>query len=188
MYLACTVIMRVLSRTTTWSFRRQFFSLSSQPHRYQESKFFRYSQKELYEVVADVQSYHLFVPFCTQSRILSRRTQERDGKQVLLMDAELTAGFMSFSESYVSKVTCLPFESVQAVASSSTPLFKTLDTTWRFRPAGHESTLVMLDLTYAFQNPLHAAASAAFFGQISRLTVKAFEERCHQVHGFRQES
>ncbi len=29
------------------------------------------------------------------------------------MDAEMTVGFMSFEESYVSKVTCKPHESVQ---------------------------------------------------------------------------
>lgn len=30
------------------------------------------------------------------------------------MDAELTVGFLSFKESYVSKVTCVPHESVEA--------------------------------------------------------------------------
>lgn len=33
------------------------------------------------------------------------------GKTVV--DAELTVGFMSFKESYVSTVTCVPFKSVQ---------------------------------------------------------------------------
>lgn len=31
----------------------------------------------------------------------------------LTMDAELTVGFLSFQESYVSKVTCLPHETVE---------------------------------------------------------------------------
>lgn len=144
-----------------------------------------------------MQSYHLFVPFCTQSRILTRST---DGQQILHLDAELTAGFLSFTESYVSKVTCIPFESVQvtlcvfyqdaslmhrqAVASSSTTLFKSLSTTWRFQPLDSK-TLVTLDLTFAFQNPLHAAVSTSFFGQVSERTVKAFRERCYHVHGFR---
>jgi coenzyme Q-binding protein COQ10 len=141
------------------------------------------------------------------------------------MDAELTVGFISFRESYVSRVTCKPFESVevklrfffslpgsnfsrssQAVASSSTPLFKTLTTTWRFQPASSHSstnplveecsphaqqstmaesgsTVVTLDLAFAFANPLYATVSTAFFGQVSELMVKAFAERCLAVYG-----
>lgn len=98
----------------------------------------------------------------------------------------------------------------QAVASSSTPLFKTLSTTWRFQSASphplrssssspfsstsssavspmaqldHSPTLVTLDLAFAFANPVHAAVSATFFGQVSKMMVKAFEERCIGVYG-----
>jgi coenzyme Q-binding protein COQ10 len=99
------------------------------------------------------------------------------------------------------------------VASSATPLFRTLETTWRFRPAStahlsqtasasgqsrspsaeansHLSedndispTLLSLDLSFAFANPVHAAVSGAFFGKVSTLMVKAFEERCLKVYG-----
>lgn len=135
------------------------------------------------------------------------------------MDAELTVGFLAFKESYVSRVTCIPYTSVevrlssleilihfispQAVASSSTPLFRTLSTTWRFQPASlhfprssphsfgeggkgqYQPTLVTLDLAYAFASPLHASVSSAFFGQVSKLMVKAFEDRCLDVYGAR---
>jgi len=95
----------------------------------------------------------------------------------------------------------------QAVASSATPLFKTLETTWRFQPASaHPNnaastqrrspstganialddvgpTLLSLDLSFAFANPVHAAVSGSFFGKVSTLMVKAFEERCMKVYG-----
>ncbi|KAJ7591101.1 dehydrase and lipid transport-domain-containing protein [Mycena floridula] len=154
------------------------------PQTYQERKILAFTQQELYNVVSNVQSYHHFVPFCTQSRVIQQRTDDRN---VLLMDAELTVGFLAFNESYVSQVTCKPFEEVKAVASSTTPLFKSLSTCWRFEPTsdGARSTLVTLDLAYAFQNPLHAAVSSSFFGQVSKQMVKAFEERCKTVHGFK---
>lgn len=51
-------------------------------------------------------------------------------------------------------------------------------------PSGDSNpTLVSYDISFAFANPLHAAASSAFFGQVSKLMIKAFEERCLQVHG-----
>jgi coenzyme Q-binding protein COQ10 len=103
----------------------------------------------------------------------------------------------------------------QAVAVSSTPLFKTLETTWHFQAASPRSphpssnpstippptpasaatstsmtdssdagpTLLSLDLSFAFANPLHAAVSGAFFGKVSGMMVKAFEERCMEVYG-----
>ena len=95
---------------------------------------------------------------------------------------------------------------MQAVAASSTPLFKTLETTWRFQPVSSTSrartdsdgaptsptsagaddtgpTLLSLDLAFEFANPIHAAVSGAFFGKVSSLMVKAFEERCVRVYG-----
>ncbi len=89
---------------------------------------------------------------------------------------------------------------------SSTPLFKMLETTWRFQPVTSASasdldgapspprpasagtddtgpTLLSLDLAFEFANPLHAAVSGAFFGKVSALMVKAFEERCVKVYG-----
>lgn len=105
----------------------------------------------------------------------------------------------------------LKFAHDKVTAASSTPLFRTLKTVWQFQPASPNSphptsrpslpgpsssveasqgggddngpTLVTLDLAFSFSNPVHAAVSSAFFGQVSRLMVKAFEERCLEVYG-----
>ncbi|KDQ64464.1 hypothetical protein JAAARDRAFT_28095 [Jaapia argillacea MUCL 33604] len=188
-----------------------FSSNSGETQTYHERKILPYKRSQLYQVVADVGSYPRFLPFCTDSRILQNSpspsiTTERQPSSVSVMEAELTVGFLSFKESYISQVTCRPDESVEAVASSSTPLFKDLVTTWRFQDASPQSphpstrlptpssqnssnlsdegpTLVTLDLAYAFANPVHATVSAAFFGQVSKLMVKAFEERCRELYG-----
>lgn len=78
-----------------------------------------YTRQQLYQVVADVKSYPRFVPYCTGSRIL--RTIPTSNDQVV-MDAELTVGFFTFKESYVSKVTCTPFISVEVRARPSPPI------------------------------------------------------------------
>lgn len=75
-----------------------------------------YKQSQLYDIVADVGSYPHFVPFCTGSQIISS-SKERQPIESLrantIMEAELEVGFLTFKESYVSKVTCKPFESVE---------------------------------------------------------------------------
>ncbi|CAA7259728.1 unnamed protein product [Cyclocybe aegerita] len=179
--------------------RRTLFSLpslpplspfDSRPQTYHEQRLFPYKEKELYAVVADVASYPKFIPFCTGSRT-DRSALEQAMREKTVVDAELTVGFLNFTESYTSVVTSIPFKSVQAVAASSTPLFKTLSTTWSFqshRPAGSasaliSSTLVSFDLTYEFANPLHAGVSSAFFGRVSKMMIQAFEDRCKALYG-----
>ena len=77
-----------------------------------------YKEKELYAVVADVASYPQFIPFCTGSRIASCAL-ERAMQEKTEVDAELSVGFLNFKESYVSRVTCVPFKSVQVISTSS---------------------------------------------------------------------
>ncbi|KAJ4478027.1 dehydrase and lipid transport-domain-containing protein [Lentinula aciculospora] len=164
---------------------RTFFSFNLTPQTFHESKVLPYKKEELFNIVSDVSSYPQFIPFCTGSRILN--TSTRKDMEPYTMDAELTVGFLSFNESYISKVTCVPYSSVKALASSSTPLFKTLSTVWRLEPypSGKDysnTTLVTLDLSFAFASPVHAAVSSAFFGQVSKQMVQAFEDRCSKVY------
>jgi len=174
---------------------------------YHERKILPYSQKQLYELITDIDSYHRFVPFCTSSKVLrtsnesTRIDASRDGPS-LKKKARLTVGFLAFSESYDSLVTCRPYSSVEAVACSDTPLFNALNTTWRFQPASPSSphpstirtpyhndvrdegpTLVSIDLQYSFTTSLYASVSAAFFKQVSQMMVSAFEKRCVEVYG-----
>jgi len=66
-----------------------------------------------------VDSYNKFIPFCTGSKVLSRREplKRLDTPDAFSMDAELTVGFLSFTESYVSKVICSPSSSVKVSLS-----------------------------------------------------------------------
>jgi len=166
------------------------------PQTYHEHKVLPYTRRQLYAVVSDVGSYASFIPFCKRSRVLRPLTPATNWPDAqagaLLMEAELTVAFLAYTERYTSRVTCVPDQSVRAVAASSTPLFKMLETTWRFQPVATETsrtdddtgpTLLSLDLAFEFANPVHAAVSGAFFGKVSTLMVKAFEERCVKVYG-----
>jgi coenzyme Q-binding protein COQ10 len=57
----------------------------------------RYSPEQLFDVVAAVDFYHGFVPWCQRSEIVKRNP---DGS----FDAELEIGFKFLVESYVSRV------------------------------------------------------------------------------------
>lgn len=77
----------------------------------------RYTRKQLYELVADVDNYRHFIPYCTDSKVHSSQSVQVPGpggtQAVEKKQASLTVGFLTFKESYLSEVTCTPFSSVE---------------------------------------------------------------------------
>jgi coenzyme Q-binding protein COQ10 len=65
--------------------------------RHQEQETLAYTADELFSVVADVNGYPSFVPWCTGARI------QRESPQEII--AELEIGFGPFRESFTSQVT-----------------------------------------------------------------------------------
>jgi coenzyme Q-binding protein COQ10 len=57
---------------------------------------FSVSPEKMFKIVADVEKYREFVPYCKGSKIISSNGNS--------MKAELTVGFHSFEEKYVSNV------------------------------------------------------------------------------------
>jgi coenzyme Q-binding protein COQ10 len=93
--------------------------------------FSSYTPQQLYSVIADVDAYQSFLPFATDSRVLSavrlstegkgKATQRTQDKGWLVggahgeqweMDAELKIGAMGYNEGYVSKVQTKKWEMV----------------------------------------------------------------------------
>lgn len=117
---------------------------------YKDRKLLKYSQQEFYDLVANVDDYQNFLPWCTYSKMsdplpspsASRsKPSSKDGSEgeITVRHGELGIGFNSFQERYVSKVTCQAPWTVTAVSYDS-KLFKELSTTWKFTPNVPKST------------------------------------------------
>lgn len=106
--------------------------LSSRPASQHSPARARYSPQQLYAVIADVDSYHSFLPFATASRVLAATRISEKGKERYEvrdkewlggqgeqegerweMDAELRIGAMGYEEGYVSLVETRKWDSVQ---------------------------------------------------------------------------
>ncbi|EGF97213.1 uncharacterized protein MELLADRAFT_29988, partial [Melampsora larici-populina 98AG31] len=144
-----------------------------------------YSKKQLYTVIADVEAYPQFVPYCLGSNLISYKALKGSGT--------LVVGYKAFEERYTSQVECRKWEMVKATAGDS-PLFKYLTSTWTFRspeeissktlPTRDDySTYVSLQLAFAFASPLHAAVGEYFWKSVSEKMVLAFERRVEEVYG-----
>ena len=144
---------------------------------FSSSKTVQHSPEDLFAVVADVDRYQEFVPFCAGSRVLRRTSHTR-------FEAELEIGFRLFNERYVSDVSLVPGESVTAEAVR-TPggLFERLVSTWRFERGAHpRECVVKFDIDFRVGSVLHAQAVGLFFEEVSRMQINAFEARCVELY------
>ncbi|WFD18031.1 hypothetical protein MCAP1_000243 [Malassezia caprae] len=152
-----------------------------------------YTSEQLYAIVADVDSYKDFLPYCLDSRVLGPsgpRAKQNDPEATRFVDAELVIGFSALRESYISEVSMRPHEWVKAKAKPS-PLFKGLDTAWHFRSlpqAPHmrtPQTEVTFTLAFAFSSPMYAAIAGQVFQKLSSSMIDAFQSRSEAVYGWR---
>ena len=71
-----------------------------------ETKILKYKPEQMFDLVADVNSYPKFLPWCSAARVHSRNMI---GKNEVL-EADLVISFKVFREKFASKVTLIRSE------------------------------------------------------------------------------
>ena len=135
-----------------------------------ERKFLPYPPDQLYDVVADVQSYPEFLPWCTACRIRSR-----EGNVIV---ADLVIGFKLIRERFTSRVTLTPKERVD-VEYTSGPL-RYLNNHWVFEPA-EGGCILDFYIDFEFKSRLFQRLAGVVFNEAVRRMVGAFEARASKV-------
>ena len=128
---------------------------------------------QLCELVADVEKYPQFIPWCVASRVT-----RRDGDTFW---AELVIGFKMIRESYVSRVKVTHPHRID-IDYERGP-FKSLTNIWIFEDDGKGGTVVDFQLDFEFRSRLLAGVMSAFFQEAVRLMVGAFEKRARELYG-----
>ncbi|KAI9841910.1 MAG: hypothetical protein M1837_000296 [Sclerophora amabilis] len=83
------------------------------------SRTLSYPKSSLYDIIADVDSYSTFLPYCQESRVTSWSGPDRDGKR-WPRKAELKVGWAGVEEQFTSQVFCAPeADTVEAVCGEA---------------------------------------------------------------------
>ncbi len=137
-----------------------------------ESRIVQYTPEQLFDLVADVDRYPRFLPWCVASRVRSRSETQ--------LVADLTIGFGPFRESFTSRVT-LDRPSRVTVKYENGP-FRYLNNQWDFAPRG-SGTEVAFFVDFEFRSRILQAAIGVVFNEAVRRMVNAFLKRARDVYG-----
>jgi coenzyme Q-binding protein COQ10 len=136
-----------------------------------ETRFLPYTADLMYEVVADVERYPEFLPWCTGLRVLSRN---KDNARDIVM-AEMLVGYKSLRERYTSRVVLDPFARTIDVMQTNGP-FSNLENHWRFTPE-NEGSRVDFAIDFAFKNRVLGAVAGAVLAPVLLKMSDAFIAR-----------
>ena len=139
----------------------------------------RHTPEQMFDLVADVETYPEFLPLCTGMRLL-RRTTEDDGLTHVL--AEMHVGYKAIRETFTSKVACDPHLREIRVEYVDGP-FRYLDNKWTFQASGEGGCDVGFAISYEFRSRMLGLLMGGMFDAAFRKFAEAFERRADHVYG-----
>ncbi|KAK2072564.1 hypothetical protein P8C59_006911 [Phyllachora maydis] len=171
----------------------------------------------IYDLIADVDAYSAFLPYCTASRVTrwTRPSPTSDGggdERRWPARADLTVGWGPFTESYTSRLYCVPESVIEAVsgpggrptldaetlarlgldavpagADMEGGIFESLVTRWEVGPAKEVEgwTDAELAVRFRFANPALGLAACRIVDEKVEEMIQAFEDRARELYGQR---
>jgi coenzyme Q-binding protein COQ10 len=136
-----------------------------------------HSAEDMFNLVADVERYPEFVPFCERLQVRARRTE--GGREVLV--ADMTVGYKLVRETFTSKVT-LDREALNIRADYLDGPFRALENTWSFRPLPEGDCEISFRISYEFRSRALALLMGTLFDRVFRRFADAFEKRADVIY------
>lgn len=138
-----------------------------------EKRTLPFTPRQLYDLVAEVEKYPEFLPWCVGARI-TKRTED-----VILSD--LLIGFRMFRERFTTRVTLHPYHCID-VDYLRGPL-KYLNNHWNFIDNEDGTCTIDFYVDFEFQNRLFQSLVGPLFNEAVKRMVGAFEVRAHALYG-----
>lgn len=145
--------------------------------RYATDRTVSHSAEDMFDLVADVESYPRFVPLCEKLAVCGRASA--NGKEVLV--ADMTISFKLIRETFTSRVT-LDRPALEVTATYLDGPFRYLDNRWSFVPLSDSESIVRFSIDYEFRSRTLSALMGAVFDRAFRKFADAFEARADEIY------
>lgn len=142
-----------------------------------ETRVLPYTPQQMYDLVADVDSYPEFLPWCAASRV--RKVTPFDEGEV--MEADLVISFKVFRERFGSRVTLWP-EKMKIDTEYIDGPFRYMKANWAFAEA-EGGCEVSFHVDFEFKNAMLQGIIGVVFNEAMQRIVRAFERRAKELYG-----
>ena len=141
--------------------------------KHSELKVVPFKPEQLFEMVADVQSYPKFLPWCVGARIRSVENE--------LIVADLMIGYKLLRERFTSRVS-LDRQNVIIRTEFTDGPFNFLRNQWQFKPAP-DGCLIDFSVEFEFRSSVLQKLVSVLLNEVVLRMVGAFEKRAYVLYG-----
>jgi coenzyme Q-binding protein COQ10 len=135
-----------------------------------------YSAREMYQLVADIESYPQFLPWCGGARIISR-----DQEYAV---ASIDIAYHRIGKTFTTRNRLQPDELMEVYLVEGP--FKHLHGFWRFEALAARSSRISLHLEFDFASRMLALTLGPVFSSIANSLVDSFRRRAVDFYGERE--
>jgi coenzyme Q-binding protein COQ10 len=137
-----------------------------------EQRVLPYTPEQLFALVADIERYPEFLPWCIGARIKER--------QPALVLADLIIGFKVFRERFTSRVALDPPRKIDVTYAEGP--FRYLNNHWTFEKVP-DGCRIDFFVDFEFKSRLMQKVIEVLFSEAVRRMVGAFERRARDLYG-----
>ncbi|NOX84154.1 MAG: type II toxin-antitoxin system RatA family toxin [Alphaproteobacteria bacterium] len=137
-----------------------------------------YSAAQMFDLVADVEKYPEFLPWCIALRILDRDISEAGGK----LRAEMIVSYKVFRERFKSDVSLDAVNKEIDVYYLDGP-FRRLHNQWRFEDKADGGSTIHFFIAFEFRNILLQSTARVVFEKAFARMSEAFVDRADDLYG-----
>jgi ribosome-associated toxin RatA of RatAB toxin-antitoxin module len=138
-----------------------------------KSVFLGYSAQQMFELVAAIEDYPKFLPWCGGVEI-----REKGDNTVV---ASLGIHYHGVRQHFTTSNVNSPYTTIKMQLVDGP--FKALDGTWTFKPLREDACKIELDLHYEFSSMILEQLIGPVFGMIANSMVDSFCKRAETVYG-----
>jgi coenzyme Q-binding protein COQ10 len=138
--------------------------------RFAEQKVLPYAPEQVFDLVADIETYPQFLPGCLEARIT-----RREGDVIY---ADLVIGWKMIRERFTSKVTLTRPNAIHVDYVEGPMRYMVND--WTFEPAPDGKCRITIVNEFEFKSRSLQMIMGALFNEFARHMVGAFEQRARR--------
>jgi ribosome-associated toxin RatA of RatAB toxin-antitoxin module len=134
-----------------------------------------YTPEEMYVLVNDIESYPIFLPWCTAAKILSQQ-EER-------LTAKLSLALGKIKQSFTTENIMQDGSKIEMRLIEGP--FKHLSGYWKFNQEDEQSCQIQLHMHFEFKNKIIKHTLGKAFYKVMDSLVESFVQRAQQIYGNR---